>query len=44
MRQGKWPQRLHDVEETESVILLEQHQREHDRLAQPSPGNKETGA
>jgi TRAP-type mannitol/chloroaromatic compound transport system permease small subunit len=44
LRDGEWPQRLHDVEETESVILLEQHQREHDRLAQPSPGNKETGA
>jgi TRAP-type mannitol/chloroaromatic compound transport system permease small subunit len=45
MRQGKWPQRLHDVEETESVIILEQqHQREHDRSAQSSPGHKETGA
>jgi TRAP-type mannitol/chloroaromatic compound transport system permease small subunit len=24
IRQGRWPQRLHDVEETESVILREQ--------------------
>ena len=23
LRQGQWPQRLHDVEETESIILLE---------------------
>jgi TRAP-type mannitol/chloroaromatic compound transport system permease small subunit len=29
IRAGEWPQRLHDVEETESVILHEQqHQRE----------------
>jgi TRAP-type mannitol/chloroaromatic compound transport system permease small subunit len=24
IRQGVWPQRLHDVEETESIILQEQ--------------------
>ncbi len=28
IRNGKWPRRLHDVEETESVIL---HEREHER-------------
>lgn len=30
IREGAWPQRLHDVEETESIIMMEQqlHQRE----------------
>ena len=49
IRLGAWPQRLHDVEETESVILREQqHLAEQDEqtkeLAKPLPGHKETGA
>jgi hypothetical protein len=43
IRQGHWPQRLHDVEETESIIMHEQ-QRERGEAAQPLPGQKETGA
>jgi len=27
IREGRWPQRLHDVEETESVVILEHQQR-----------------
>jgi TRAP-type mannitol/chloroaromatic compound transport system permease small subunit len=39
IRAGSWPQRLHDVEETESIILQEQrlHAAEHE---QPQPGQK----
>ena len=45
IRQGSWPQRLHDVEETESAILHEQQfQRERGEPVQPLPGQKETGA
>ena len=49
IRAGAWPQRLHDVEETESVILREhQHLAEQDQqtdeLAKPLPGHKGTGA
>jgi TRAP-type mannitol/chloroaromatic compound transport system permease small subunit len=49
IRLGAWPQRLHDVEETESVILREtQHLAEQDQqtkeLAKPLPGHKGTGA
>jgi len=45
IRDGSWPQRLHDVEETESVIIREQQlQRERGEVVQPLPGNKETGA
>ena len=42
MRTGQWPQRLHDVEETESVILQEQriHAAEHGE--QPQSGQKGT--
>jgi TRAP-type mannitol/chloroaromatic compound transport system permease small subunit len=48
IRLGAWPQRLHDVEETESVILREQqHLAEQDEqtkeLAKPLPGHKGTG-
>jgi TRAP-type mannitol/chloroaromatic compound transport system permease small subunit len=34
MRDGEWPQRLHDVEETESIIM--QEQRMHGADATPS--------
>jgi TRAP-type mannitol/chloroaromatic compound transport system permease small subunit len=45
IRQGTWPARLHDVEETESVIMHEQqYQRERGHAVQPVPGHKETGA
>jgi TRAP-type mannitol/chloroaromatic compound transport system permease small subunit len=49
IRQGAWPQRLHDVEETESMILREQQRlAEQDEqtkaLAKPLPGHKGTGA
>lgn len=47
IRTGEWPQRLHDVEETESIILQEkkiQQGREPDAaLAEPLPGHKGTG-
>jgi TRAP-type mannitol/chloroaromatic compound transport system permease small subunit len=44
IRQGEWPQRLHDVEETESMIIREQQlQRERGEVVQPLPGHKETG-
>jgi TRAP-type mannitol/chloroaromatic compound transport system permease small subunit len=41
IRQNAWPPRLHDVEETESIIMQEQriHQ---DEAAQPQPGQKGT--
>ena len=38
IRTGQWPQRLHDVEETESLII-----REHQQAA-AQPGEKGTGA
>lgn len=42
IRQGEWPQRLHDVEETESMIIREQQlQRERGEVVQPIPGHKE---
>ena len=45
IRTGRWPQRLHDVEETESMIIREQQlQRERGESVQPLPGHKETGA
>jgi TRAP-type mannitol/chloroaromatic compound transport system permease small subunit len=46
IRQGFWPQRLHDVEETESVIIREkQYLAEQEQAAaKPLPGHKETGA
>ena len=48
IRTGEWPQRLHDVEETESVILQEkkiQQERGIDASgAQTLPGQKGTGA
>ena len=44
IRQGEWPQRLHDVEETESMILREQQlQRERGEVVQPIPGHREAG-
>ena len=45
IRLGFWPQRLHDVEETESAILHEKsHVAAQDLEAKPLPGHKETGA
>ncbi len=48
IRTGEWPQRLHDVEETESVILQEkkiQQERGIDTAsAETLPGHKGTGA
>ena len=46
IRLGAWPQRLHDVEETESAIL---HEKKHlaeaeAQAAKPLTGHKETGA
>jgi TRAP-type mannitol/chloroaromatic compound transport system permease small subunit len=42
IRHGQWPQRLHDVEETESAILHEQqHQRERAEAARELPGHGE---
>jgi TRAP-type mannitol/chloroaromatic compound transport system permease small subunit len=34
IRTGRWPQRLHDVEETESIILQEQRIHQHDAETQ----------
>lgn len=34
IRQGAWPQRLHDVEETESIIIMEQKHKEQDASGQ----------
>jgi TRAP-type mannitol/chloroaromatic compound transport system permease small subunit len=48
IRQGYWPQRLHDVEETESVIIHEKQYQaergEEEAAAKPLPGHKGTGA
>lgn len=47
IREGKWPQRLHDVEETESLIIREKQQHLAEtggELPAPLPGHKETGA
>ena len=45
IRLGFWPQRLHDVEETESAILHEKsHLAVRDPAAAPLPGHRETGA
>ena len=46
IRTGVWPQRLHDVEETESIILQEKKiQQERDsNAASAQPGHKGTGA
>jgi TRAP-type mannitol/chloroaromatic compound transport system permease small subunit len=44
IRLGVWPQRLHDVEETESVILHEKHRLAEREETKPLAGHKETGA
>ena len=45
IRLGFWPQRLHDVEETESAIMHERsHAADQDPAAAPLPGHKETAA
>ena len=43
IRQGYWPQRMHDVEETESIVVKE-HMAAREKAAEPLPGHKETGA
>ena len=45
IRLGFWPQRLHDVEETESVVIREKQQQlaEQGETAQPQTGHKGTG-
>jgi TRAP-type mannitol/chloroaromatic compound transport system permease small subunit len=40
IRSGVWPQRLHDVEETESIILQEQRIHAAEHAEQPPPGHK----
>jgi TRAP-type mannitol/chloroaromatic compound transport system permease small subunit len=42
IRQGYWPQRLHDVEETESLIIKEHMQKQTEDV-QVEPGHKGTG-
>jgi TRAP-type mannitol/chloroaromatic compound transport system permease small subunit len=44
IRQGYWPQRLHDVEETESVIIREKQHLAELEVAKPLPGHEETRA
>jgi TRAP-type mannitol/chloroaromatic compound transport system permease small subunit len=46
IRLGYWPKRLHDVEETESVIIHEKQflAQKDEELAEPLPGHKGTGA
>ena len=34
IREGRWPQRLHDVEETESIIIMDQKNKEQDASGQ----------
>jgi TRAP-type mannitol/chloroaromatic compound transport system permease small subunit len=46
---GVWPRRMHDVEETESIIIAEKQHLAEAGVApleesEPSPGHKETGA
>ena len=45
IRMGYWPQRLHDVEETESVVIREKQQQlaEQGESTQPPAGHKGTG-
>jgi TRAP-type mannitol/chloroaromatic compound transport system permease small subunit len=40
IRQGEWPPRLHDVEETESIILQEQRIHAAEQAAESQPGRK----
>jgi TRAP-type mannitol/chloroaromatic compound transport system permease small subunit len=42
IRQGAWPQRLHDVEETESIVIKGHMQRQAEDV-QVEPGHKGTG-
>lgn len=48
IREGAWPRRMHDVEETESIIIAEtKHLAEAGvdvEAAKPLPGHRETGA
>ncbi len=40
IQQGAWPPRLHDVEETESIILQEQRIHAAEQGAEPQAGRK----
>ena len=40
IREGVWPQRLHDVEETESIIMQEQRIHADERAEPPQPAQK----
>jgi hypothetical protein len=40
IQQGVWPQRLHDVEETESIILQEQRIHAAEHGAEPQSGQR----
>jgi TRAP-type mannitol/chloroaromatic compound transport system permease small subunit len=40
IQRGVWPQRLHDVEETESIILQEQRIHAAEHGAEPQPGQR----
>jgi TRAP-type mannitol/chloroaromatic compound transport system permease small subunit len=42
IRQGAWPQRLHDVEETESLVIKEHMQKQAEDV-RVEPGHKGTG-
>jgi hypothetical protein len=42
IREGAWPQRLHDVEETESLIIKEHMQKQAEDV-RVEPGHKGTG-
>jgi TRAP-type mannitol/chloroaromatic compound transport system permease small subunit len=42
IREGRWPQRLHDVEETESLIIKEHMQKQAEDV-RVEPGHKGTG-
>jgi TRAP-type mannitol/chloroaromatic compound transport system permease small subunit len=47
IRAGAWPRRMHDVEETESIIIAEKKHLSETRAdieGRPLPGHKETGA
>jgi len=42
IREGRWPQRLHDVEETESLVIKEHMQKQAEDV-RVEPGHKGTG-
>ena len=40
IRTGEWPRRLHDVEETESIVLRERQQQQQAASAQAGKGTQ----